>query len=233
MTGETKVGKKRIIMTAAAGILSFAAAFGFSFLTSKKAAVVGPAAAEAAGAAEQAEAVKYEQAGGEALSEDKGLTEKQLKRLVYDAKERIREYDYKLKELGLREQRLQTAQDVLKQDIDKLNNLRVDLASMVTTLKEERDKLIASRIMVEESEKTNLVSVAATYDRMDAASASQIFSNMSKMGTAEGGGINEVVKILYYMADRTKAKVLAEMVSSEPQLAAVLSQRLKTISETE
>jgi len=227
------VSKKHMILIAAAGILSFAVAFGFSFLTSKKAAVVGSAEAEAAGAAEQAESEKYEQVGGEALYGEKGLTEKQLKRLVYDAKERIREYEYKLKELQLREQRLQTAQDVLKEDIDKLNNLRVDLASMVTTLKEERDKLIKSRIMVEEAEKTNLVSIAATYDRMDAASASQIFSNMSKMGTAGAGGVDEVVKILFYMAERTKAKVLAEMVGSEPQLAAVLSQRLKTISETE
>jgi flagellar motility protein MotE (MotC chaperone) len=100
-------------------------------------------------------------------------------------------------------------------------------------LKEERDKLIASRITVEAAEKANLVSVAATYDKMDSASASQIFSNMSKMGAAGAGGIDEVVKILYYMTERTKAKVLAEMVSSEPQLAAVLSQRLKTISELE
>ena len=227
------MSKKHMILIAAAGILSFAAAFGFSFLTSKKAAVVGAAEAEAAGAAEQAESEKYEQAGGEALYGEKGLTEKQLKRLVYDAKERIREYEYKLKELGLHEQRLQTAQDVLKEDIDKLNNLRVDLASMVTTLKEERDKLIASRIMVEEAEKTNLVSIAATYDKMDASSASQIFSNMSKMGTAGAGGVDEVVKILFYMAERTKAKVLAELVGSEPQLAAILSQRLKTILETE
>lgn len=227
------MSKKHIILIAAAGVLSFAAAFGFSFLTSKKAAVVGPAEAEAAGTAERAESESYRQAGGEALSDDKGLTEKHLKRLVYDAKERIREYEYKLKELGLREQRMQRAQEVLKEDIDKLNNLRVDLASMVTTLKEERDKLIASRIMVEEAEKTNLVSIAATYDKMDAASASQIFSNMSKMGAAGAGGIDEVVKILYYMAERTKAKVLAEMVGSEPQLAAVLSQRLKTVSRTE
>jgi flagellar motility protein MotE (MotC chaperone) len=232
LTGETEVSKKHIILIAAAGILSFAAAFGFSFLTAKNAIVSAPAEAEAA-AAEQVESVRYEQTGEEALSDDKGLTEKQLKRLVYDAKERIREYEYKLKELELREQRMRTAQDVLKEDIDKLNNLRVDLASMVTTLKEERDKLIASRITVEAAEKANLVSVAATYDKMDSASASQIFSNMSKMGAAGAGGIDEVVKILYYMTERTKAKVLAEMVSSEPQLAAVLSQRLKTISELE
>lgn len=227
------MSKKNIILIAAAGILSFAAAFGFSFLTSKKTAVVSPAEAEEPSTTQKTEFLKYEQAGVGALSDTKALTEKQLKRLVYDAKERIREYEYKLKELDLREQRLQTAQDVLRQDIDKLNNLRVDLASMVTTLKEERDKLIASRIMVEAAEKTNLTSTAAMYDRMDAASASQIFSNMSKMQTPGAGGVDEVVKILYYMADRTKAKVLAEMVSSEPQLAAVLSQRLKTISETE
>jgi hypothetical protein len=39
------------------------------------------------------------------------------------------------------------------------------------------------------------------------------------------------VKILHYMTERTKAKVLAELVTSEPQLASLLCQRLKQISE--
>jgi len=45
------------------------------------------------------------------------------------------------------------------------------------------------------------------------------------------GSFDDAVKILHYMTERTKAKLLAEMASSEPALAAVLSQRLKQIVE--
>jgi hypothetical protein len=43
--------------------------------------------------------------------------------------------------------------------------------------------------------------------------------------------IDDAVKILYYMTERTKAKLLAELVNSEPSLAALLSQKLKTVAE--
>jgi hypothetical protein len=39
------------------------------------------------------------------------------------------------------------------------------------------------------------------------------------------------VKILHYMTERTKAKLLAEMVNSEPKLTAALCERLKQIAE--
>jgi flagellar motility protein MotE (MotC chaperone) len=52
-------------------------------------------------------------------------------------------------------------------------------------------------------------------------------------GRIEGGAIDDAVKILFYMTERTKAKLLAEMVTSEPKLAAILCQRLKRIVEQE
>ena len=73
--------------------------------------------------------------------------------------------------------------------------------------------------------------IAATYDKMNATGAADIFTNMSKMDTSESRGLDDVVKILHFMNDRTKAKVLAEMVNTEPKLAAVLSQELKRIKE--
>jgi len=44
--------------------------------------------------------------------------------------------------------------------------------------------------------------------------------------------MEDAVKILYYMGERTKAKLLSEMVNSEPKLAAVLCEKLKRIVET-
>ncbi|RKY05801.1 MAG: hypothetical protein DRP65_12605, partial [Planctomycetota bacterium] len=98
--------------------------------------------------------------------------------------------------------------------------------------KEQRDKLLKLRVTIEEAEKANLISVAATYDKMDPASASKILATMSKTNRQTPGqdtGLDEAVKILYYMTERTKAKLLAELVSSEPALAATLCQRLKQV----
>jgi flagellar motility protein MotE (MotC chaperone) len=144
----------------------------------------------------------------------------------------MREYENKFDALELREQRLKVAQEVAKQDIDKLDNLRIDIASMIARLKEQQDKLLKVRVEIAEVEKANLISVAATYDKMDPASASRILTTMSKTSRQTPGqdtGLDEAVKILYYMTERTKAKLLAELVSSEPALAATLCQRLKQV----
>jgi flagellar motility protein MotE (MotC chaperone) len=90
-------------------------------------------------------------------------------------------------------------------------------------------------VEIERTEKANLVAIAAAYDRMDPASASEILTNMS-MSQSRGAGskrssIDDAVKILYFMQERTKANVLAEMTTAEPALAALLCQRLKQVQE--
>ncbi len=161
------------------------------------------------------------------------MTDKQLKGLIYEVREKILEYDNKLQGLQVREQRLQLAQDMLKKDIDELNNLRVELASVVAGLKEQQEILRKSRLEVAEAEKSNLISMAAAYDKMDPASAGKILTNMSRTQDGRLGGTNldDAVKILHYMSERTKAKLLAELVGSEPKLAALFCQRLKQIVE--
>jgi flagellar motility protein MotE (MotC chaperone) len=170
----------------------------------------------------------------------KVMTEKHLESLIIDVREKMQDYNNKLQSIGTQEQRLQMSQEVLKKDIENLNNLRVELASMTAGLKEERDKLLKSRLEIAKTEKTNLVSIAAAYDKMDASSASKILSNMcassgpqKEIGDVKrvGSNFDDAVKILHYMSERTKAKVLAEMVNSEPKLAATLCERLKQIAE--
>ena len=238
------MSKKLIIMTTAAGLLSFAGAFVFAWLT-KPSPAIRPDGSEQPALADgetepgplQLQAGAMGIAGVVSETMEKAMTEKQLKNLVHDVREKIQEYNNKLLGLKVREQRLQVAQDELKKDIEKLSSLQIELASIIANLKNERDKLLKSRIEIAQTEKVNLLSIAATYDKMDVSGASKILTNMcagidlDKMQDSEGGSFDDAVKILHYMTERTKAKLLAELATSEPSLAAVLCQRLKQIVE--
>ena len=231
------MSKKRIIMIAAVGLVSFAGAFVFAWLTkSAPASQSGDSNEPTLGISKSDSGLELPQpeAGTEVMKT--AMTEKQLKNLVYEVREKIQEYNDKLRNLELREQRLQMAQDTLKEDIKDLNNLQLELASIVTGLKSERDKLLQSRVEIAKAEKANLESIAATYDKMDASSAGKILSSMCsnqiQSGTGSvGSSFDDAVKILHYMTERTKAKVLAELVTSEPKLAALICHRLKQIAE--
>jgi flagellar motility protein MotE (MotC chaperone) len=240
------MSKKLIIMIAALGLISFTGAFVFAWLT--KPAPVDqsdelkqPALADTDSVGKpwlpQPEAGTMSTVVPTGSTIKQAMTEKRLKNLVFEMREKIQEYNNKLQAFELQEQRLQITRDALKRDIENLNNLQIELASTVAGLKEQRNKLLKTRVDIDNAEKTNLISIAATYDKMDAGSAGKILTSMCTKqaqsadvgGTASG--LNDAVKILYYMTERTKAKVLAELVTSEPQLAALLCQRLKQISE--
>jgi len=234
-------------MTAAAGLVSFAGAFVLAWFTKS------PPVSEVSGEARLSRLIPIGSIGTLEMPQPeagtigagdskmkKAMTARQLKSLVYEVRENIEVYNNKLQGLEVREQRLRTAQDVLKNDIESLNDLRVELASMVARLKSERDKLVKSRVEIDRAEKDNLMSLAAAYDKMKADSASKILTNMCMSGNPQakvkvfggkGSNMDDAVKILYYMTDKTKAKLLAELVNSEPRLAAVLCQRLKQIVE--
>jgi len=234
--------KKKLIM-AAAGLISFAGAFAFAWFT--KSAPVSPSdelnkSTVAASDSIDKPWLPQPEAGTMSPTDSKirkAMTEKRLKNLVFEVREKIKEYDNKLQVLEMQGQRLQITRDALKKDIENLNNLQIELASTVACLKEQRNKLLKSRVDVTKEEKANLVSIAATYDKMDAQSASKILTSMctKQIKSADVGeldsGLYDAIKILHYMQERTKAKVLAELVTSEPQLASLLCQRLKRISE--
>ncbi len=238
------MSKKLIIITAAAGLVSFAGAFIFGWLTKPSPASRPDELSQPIVVSEEAEpelpqletdTMDTVVAASETAKET--MAEKQLKSLVYEVREKKREYDNKLQSLEVREQRLQVVQDVLKKDIEDLNNLRIELASIIAALKEERDNLLKGRIKIADAEKANLVTIAAAYDKMEVTSAGKILNSMC-MGQMQDGGVDsggsgfdEAVKILHYMTERTKAKLLAELAASEPKLAAALSQRLKQIIE--
>jgi flagellar motility protein MotE (MotC chaperone) len=240
------VSKKLIIITAAAGLISFAGAFVIGWLTKPVIRSGEPNQPTLAGQGTDAKpalpgaGITSSSIGASDSSVKRAMTEKQLENLAIEVREKMQEYNNKLQGIKMQEQRLQIAEEVLKKDIENLNNLRVELATMTASLNEERDKLLKSRLEIAQAEKANLVSIAAAYDKMDASSASKILSNMcgSSGPQKESGNIkwigsnfDDAVKILHYMTERTKAKLLAEMVNSEPKLTAALCERLKQIAE--
>jgi len=242
------VSKKVIIMTAVAGLVSFGGAFVFAWLSRPSPASGPPEPNQPtpvvdispSGESQQetdAASVAREPSG----SVKRALTEQQLKNLVQDVRLKMQEYNDRLEAIAMRERRLQVAHNVLKEDIESLENLRIEVASAIANLKTERDNLIKSRLEIDQKEKNNLISIAATYDKMDATGASKILVSMCKpqvsgQQTAGDAGrkstsYDDAVKILHYMTERTKAKLLAELATSEPVLAAGLCQRLKQIVE--
>ncbi len=242
------MSKKLIIITSALGLLSFAGAFAFSWFTKPSPTDFSNDPNQPMESFTKGEIKPLRSKANTIAATDsihiettKSMTEQQLKNLIHDLRKKMGDYEHKLHALKAQEQRLQMAQNVLKEDIEKLHNLQIQLASITANLKSERDNLLKSRLEIDKNEQMNLASIAATYDKMDASSASKILTNMcstgkSKTGRDEkpditGGSFDDAVKILYFMTERTKAKLLAELAVSEPQLAAVLSQRLKKIVE--
>ena len=238
------MSKKLIIITASAGLVSFAGALVLGWFTAPSPSgypgePIQPEIVSVGAVPEMPRPVAGTAGvvGAASDSERKTMTEKQLRNLVFEVREKVQEYDDKLQNLALREQRLQRTQDTLKEDIQNLNNLRIELATIVADIKGERDKLLKTRLEVAQSEKDNLVLIAATYDKMDASSASKILVSMCTSQTqpdkidSRSRGFDEAVKILYYMTERTTAKLLAELTTGEPRLAAFLTQRLKQIVE--
>lgn len=233
------MNKKLIAMAAAAGAVSFIGAFAAGWL-SQPAAVMGSADPNQVGQVEGGQAPVTPQiltpimSSADETRGTRSMTEQQLRELVFEVQEKIQEYDRKLQALEREKERSRIAQQTLKNDIETLNNLRVDLAATVASVKSERDMLQKARVEVERVEKANLIAIAAAYDKMDAASAAEILKNMA-VGPSKNGSrsatIDDAVKILHFMQDRTKANVLAELVNTEPALAALLCQKLKQVQE--
>jgi flagellar motility protein MotE (MotC chaperone) len=230
------VNKKVIIMAAAAGLVSFASMFLAGWLTGPKAVAGATGPTPPPAPAPPAFLASSGPLAAEEATGTRAMTEQQLKDLIVEVREKIQEYSRKLQDLETEKERMLTAQQTLKKDIDTLNNLRVELAASVASLKTERDALLKARIEVEKVEKVNLMAIASAYDRMDAARAGDILKSMAQGQTAgspaaRSANADDAVKILHFMQERTKAKVLAEMAATEPTLAAALCQRLKQVTE--
>ena len=232
------MGKKEIILLAAAGIVTFSGAFGVTFVMKKKKApsvlppeITDPVASATEDAkTESAEASVPPLGGAENLAgpEDnvRGMTEKQLQGLIDDIRERMKEYALKEKDFAEQEQRLTVARQALQDDIDRLGKLNAQLVTVLADLKRQEEQLLKTRVVVDIEEQTNMKRLAATYDKMEAAQAGKILTSMMS-----GGQMADAVKIVYYMSERTAGKLLAEIASTRPEVAGRLSLELKKVAE--
>lgn len=231
--------KKMMIITAGLGVIGFAGMFAVGWLTQPKTAGEGeqdaplqanagtgatPEGTDASSAADKIAAL--------AGLDKRGMTDQQLRALIYEVRDKIKSYNDKMQELKVQEQRLQAAHQDLKKDIEAMAGLRVELAAAVAALKDEQQKLLDTKLEIEAAERANLISIAAAYDKMDSESAGKILMNMVKNSNSPTSS-DDAIKILYFMTERTKAKVLASMAEAEPAVSAFVCQRLKRMMTKE
>lgn len=226
---------KLIIMFAGAAAMSFAAAFLVVILraqTPRETQASGPSEAPQTAVSETLTGVPVvlsaNVGAGQTEQENlhTSLSENQLKALIYDIQEKTQRYNQKLEQQSSQQERMQMTADMLKKDIENLNKLRTELVSILAQLRQQQQSLQQSVLQIQETEKTNLRSIATTFDKMDPSSAAGIAENMCRNSQTD-----DAVKIIYYMNDRTAAKLLAELNSVDSKLAAGVCDRLKRVKE--
>jgi flagellar motility protein MotE (MotC chaperone) len=224
--------KSQLIILVLAGTVSFVGSFGTTWICKGKESAMTSAIAQSTESYATTQGSTPEinsdhariVAGSQSLS--KAMTQKQLNSLIYDIREKMKELHRREKDLTNQEKRIETARDTLQQDIDNLNNLRVELTTTFAGLKSQEDNLKKTMIEIKDIEKTNMQRIASTYDKMDVTQASKIIINM-----AAGNQLNDAVIILHYMTERTAGKLLGEIGNTQAELAAVLCQHLKRVKE--
>lgn len=223
------MNKKQILIFSIAGLVSLSCGFGITFFFKLSNQI--PAGELVEGANNSVENDQFFGSDGSIRSVIAGdamarmLSEKQLKTLIYDIREKITEYKYREKDLEVQEKRLADTKGSLQEDIEKLTTLRTELSSTISSLRQQEINLQHTIVEVSGLEKSNALRNAQRYDKMKAKSASKIMTNM-----ASNDQINDAVLILYYMQDRSAAKLLSEM---KPELAATIFDKLKRIKESE
>jgi len=215
------MSKKKLIVLVGLIAVSFGISFALTSMLSKPA--PQPASAEEAGKGPAPEGVLP---GGIQIAAVKPMRpkEQQLQELVQEMRAKSSEYRTKLRKLKDREKRLEIAQGLLTQEAQDLENLRLKLVAQLPRLKEARAELIQTRIRIDRTESSNLERLAKTYEKMEAAAGSEI---LAKMVTHEQE--DDAVKILYFMSERSAAKLLAEI--ADKDLAARLCEKMKKIEK--
>jgi len=222
--------KMHIIIISAAGLLSFAAMFGTGLFIKKSRALTMPAQPAAHTEVSQKEPNKdsgvLASLNSAALTEEMGMSETQLKSLIFDIRQKMKEYENNQKQMDQEKQQIEIARQTLQDEVEHLNQLQEKLNLSLAALKDKESTIQKTVIDIKTIEKANLQRIAATYDKMDPAQAGKILSTMSA-----NNQMQDAVVIMYYMSERVAAKVLGEIGTSNPEAAAALSLQLKRIKE--
>ena len=228
--------KKHIIILVLAGVGSFATAFGLTWMLKRRGVEIPPTP-QGAQATQAPQANTTQTASGPQVpsvgarrSTDRhyGMSETELAGLIDDVRETIRDYESRQDELTEQNQRIAMARKTLQDDIDRLTELNAQLAVTLNELRQQEQHLRDTRLEVSKDEKVNMQRLAAAYDKMDATQASKIMLNMMT-----NNQMADAVKIVYYMSERTAAKLIGEIAGTQPELASALSLELKRVKEIE
>lgn len=212
-------GKKLVIIVMAGlGVVSFA----LSFLLSSMLGAPQPSSAEEAPGQDGAQQDLGPLSPARAASVVPRA--KQLDELVKEVRLRIGEYQRKQANLEKREKRLTLAEELLKKQAKELEALRMELVAPLNGLREARDELERSRVLIAKEEEANLRRIAAVYEKMDAAKAAERLSQMCNNQQEA-----DAVKILYNMSERSAGKVLQEM--TDVSLVARLTGMMKKVQQ--
>jgi flagellar motility protein MotE (MotC chaperone) len=218
------MNKKQMIMIGAVCAVCFALPFGATIFMKTPAAAK---AAEPNAPEPNATGLKKPAAPDEMALTQRGISEKQLKLLVQSLRAKISECDKREQELGVREQRVQTAREQLARDINEISSMQVQLANTSAQIKQDKALLEQYQIKIGEDESTNLKKMATVYDKMDSAGAAKILVNMCM-----NKQIEDAVKILNYMSERTAAKAMSEIAGTDPKIAGDICMGLKRVKES-
>jgi flagellar motility protein MotE (MotC chaperone) len=230
-TGDGFMNKKILIM-AGAGLISFGGTFGITKMLKGPAPATATETSETEKPTEAAALTKEDKVPELKITENpgeemaRGMTEKQMQGLIFDMREKMKEYKFKEKQLTEQEERVRVAREGLQEDITRLTQLQAQLTLVYEKIRKQEASLQAKQLDISETEKANLQKLAQTYDKMDAAQAGKVLISMSA-----NQQLPDAVKILYYMSERTSAKVLGEIASTKPEVASVLSQELKRVRD--
>lgn len=153
-----------------------------------------------------------------------GAKEKELEELIKAVRERAEDVEKRQEKVLQRERRLAILQGQIKEQAAELEGLRMQLVTPLSRLKEAKDQLDRTRVVIATEEKANLKRVATIYETMDPAKSGQSVTEMCSTNQED-----DAARILYMMSERAAGKVLAEL--GDKGLAAKLVMKIKKIRE--
>ncbi|MFO8006459.1 MAG: hypothetical protein R6V05_01845 [Candidatus Brocadiia bacterium] len=155
--------------------------------------------------------------------------EARLNTLAQELEAKKKEYDSLLRKLERRGAELDAWEGQLEKEREAVRTRFVEERAALDELRAELDgrrrQLDALQVRISEAEESNLKKTADIYSKMSPQKAAQILAQLYGDGETE-----TVVKIIYLMQDRSAAKALEAI--TDPKMSADITQRLKSITET-
>ncbi len=158
-----------------------------------------------------------------------------LKEVIRDANARRQEYENKIMDLHMEEERIAKVREAAQEDYQRLDNMRSDIAYTFAHLKKEKQSLEDGKIRVQEEENENLKIMATSLGLMKPSNAATLLFNMSEQtaGLEPGSrpGIDEAALYIFLMDPKKRPKIFDELIKGKNQeLAANLMKKVKFIA---